>query len=34
METPAGYRAIPVWAIPVSLATTQGIDVSFFSSGY
>ena len=34
METPAGYRAIPVWADPVSLATTQGIDVSFSSSGY
>ena len=34
METPAGYRAIPVWAIPVSLATTQGIEVSFLSSGY
>src|SRR3954468_15037521 len=34
METPAGCRAIPVWADPVSLATTQGIDVSFSSSGY
>jgi hypothetical protein len=34
METPTGCRAISVWADPVSLATTQGIDVSFFSSGY
>ena len=25
---------IPVWALPVSLAATPGIDVSFFSSGY
>ena len=25
---------IPVWALPVSLAATSGIDVSFFSSGY
>ena len=24
--TPAGYRADPVWAVPVSLATTQGIE--------
>ena len=24
----------PVWALPVSLAATSGIDVSFFSSGY
>ena len=23
-----------VWAIPVSLAATQGIDFSFYSSGY
>ena len=23
-----------VWAIPLSLATTKGIDFSFFSSGY
>jgi hypothetical protein len=23
-----------VWAVPVSLAATQGIDVSFFSSRY
>ena len=25
---------IPVWALPVSLAATPRIDVSFFSSGY
>ena len=25
---------IPVWALPISLAATLGIDVSFFSSGY
>ena len=25
---------IPVWALPLSLAATQGIDVSFSSSGY
>ena len=24
----------PVWAIPVSLATTQGISIDFYSSGY
>ena len=24
----------PVWALPISLAATLGIDVSFFSSGY
>ena len=41
----AGYRGsllrseprnarIPVWALPVSLAATPGIDVSFSSSGY
>ena len=39
-----GYLQIPrsipqcartlVWALPVSLAATPGIDVSFFSSGY
>ena len=23
-----------VWAVPISLATTLGIEVSFFSSGY
>ena len=24
----------PVWALPISLATTLGIDLSFSSSGY
>ena len=28
------YARIPVWALPVSLAATPGIDLSFFSSGY
>ena len=32
--TPAGYRSGTVWAVPVSLATTKGIEVSFSSSGY
>ena len=27
-------RINPVWAFPCSLATTKGIDFSFFSSGY
>ena len=32
-EAPA--RGAPeVWAIPISFATTQGISVDFFSSGY
>ena len=30
---PHGARAV-VWALPVSLAATDGIDVSFSSSGY
>jgi hypothetical protein len=32
--TPTGYRSGAVWAVPVSLATTQGIEVSFLYSGY
>ena len=32
--TLTGYRSDTVWADPVSLATTQGIEVSFLSSGY
>ena len=28
------YARISVWALPVSLAATPGIDVSFSSSGY
>ena len=31
--TPA-LRRRPVWPLPVSLATTKGIEFSFFSSGY
>ena len=27
-------RRQPVWPLPVSLATTKGIEFSFFSSGY
>ena len=32
-STPA-VRRQPVWPYPVSLATTKGIEFSFFSSGY
>ena len=32
--THAGYYTRLVWALPVSLAATQGITVVFFSSGY
>ena len=31
--TPVGH-ARPVWALPLSLAATDGIDFSFSSSGY
>ena len=31
--TPQG-KTPAVWAIPISLAATDGIDFSFFSSGY
>ena len=31
---PAIASTITVWALPLSLAATQGIDVSFFSCGY
>ena len=27
-------RRLLVWAVPISLAATLGIEVSFFSSGY
>src|SRR5690606_34888201 len=27
-------RSLLVWALPLSLAATEGIEVSFFSSGY
>ena len=32
--TTAVYHIVRVWADPLSLATTKGIEVSFFSSGY
>jgi hypothetical protein len=32
--TAAAYHVVQVWAIPFSLATTQGVEVSFLSSGY
>ena len=34
LEAPATPGRIPVWAIPLSLAATDGIDVSFFSCRY
>jgi hypothetical protein len=32
--TAAAYHVARVWADPFSLATTQGVEVSFLSSGY
>jgi hypothetical protein len=32
--TAAAYHVVTVWADPLSLATTQGVEVSFLSSGY
>ena len=32
--TAAAYHIARVWALPFSLATTQGVEVSFLSSGY
>ena len=32
--TAAAYHVAEVWADPLSLATTQGVEVSFLSSGY
>src|SRR6266496_319678 len=32
--TPAGYGTRSVWPVPLSLTTTQGIAVAFFSCGY
>ena len=32
--TTAVYHAARVWALPFSLATTQGVEISFLSSGY
>ena len=34
VTTAAAYHVTQVWAHPFSLATTQGIEVSFLSSGY
>ena len=34
VTTTAVYHATLVWALPLSLATTQGVEVSFLSSGY
>ena len=34
MQSEPRYARTPVWAQPISLAATFGIDVSFFSSGY
>jgi hypothetical protein len=34
VTTTAVYHTTQVWADPLSLATTQGIEVSFLSSGY
>ena len=33
-ERAYSYHAASVWALPISLAATQGIDFSFSSSGY
>ena len=33
-KTTAVYHVAQVWADPLSLATTQGVEVSFLSSGY
>ena len=32
--SPAGCATATVWALPVSLAATQGVAVAFLSSGY
>ena len=32
--TAAACHVVTVWALPFSLATTQGVEVSFLSSGY
>ena len=34
MQSEPRNARIPVWALPLSLAATEGIDVSFSSSGY
>ncbi len=34
MQSEPRHARTPVWALPLSLAATYGIDVSFSSSGY
>ena len=34
ITTAAAYHVMRVWADPFSLATTQGVEISFLSSGY
>ena len=34
VKTAAAYHVVEVWADPLSLATTQGVEISFLSSGY
>ena len=34
VTTAVAYHITSVWALPLSLATTQGVEVSFLSSGY
>jgi hypothetical protein len=34
VTTAAACHVTRVWALPLSLATTQGVEVSFLSSGY
>ena len=34
VTTAAACHVTLVWALPLSLATTQGVEVSFLSSGY
>ena len=34
MQTEPRHARMTVWALPISLAATLGIDVSFSSSGY
>ena len=34
LKVPATPGRIPVWAVPISLAATYGIDVSFYSCRY
>jgi hypothetical protein len=32
--TRSGFNTYTVWAVPISLAATQGIAIAFYSSGY